>query len=84
MRHRDLRELQRELARHGLSSLGRLESRVLVTLQAVENALEATQPGAAAAADWPPTAETFFHGEAQLQANAGALLGGSAENAASW
>ena len=31
-RHHDLRELQRELMRHGLSSLGRLESRVMVTL----------------------------------------------------
>jgi len=28
-RHHDLRELQLELMRHGLSSLGRLESRVL-------------------------------------------------------
>ena len=36
-RHHDLRELQRELMRHGLSSLGRLESRVLVTLETVES-----------------------------------------------
>ena len=32
LRHHDLRDLQRELMRHGLSSLGRLESRVLLTL----------------------------------------------------
>ena len=41
LRHHDLRDLQRELMRHGLSSLGRLESRVLVTLKTVEAALEA-------------------------------------------
>src|ERR1700759_5817370 len=52
LRRRDLRDLQRDLARHGLSSLGRLESRVMVTLEAVENALAATLSGAAAA-DWP-------------------------------
>ncbi len=40
-RHHDLRALQRELMRRGLSSLGRLESRVLVTLGAVEAALTA-------------------------------------------
>ena len=40
-RHHDLRPLQLELMRHGLSSLGRLESRVMVTLTSVESALEA-------------------------------------------
>src|SRR5215472_14663446 len=35
LRHHDLRHLQRELMRHGLSSLGRLESRALVTLTTV-------------------------------------------------
>ncbi|HET7879500.1 MAG TPA: pyruvate kinase [Acetobacteraceae bacterium] len=79
LRRRDLRNLQRDLARHGLSSLGRLESRVLITLEAVQNALAATLSGAAAA-DWPPSTEAFFRGEAQLQANAGTLLGGSAES----
>ena len=33
LRHHDLRDLQRELMRRGLSSLGRLESRVLLTLK---------------------------------------------------
>jgi pyruvate kinase len=79
-RHHDLRDLQRELMRHGLSSLGRLESRVMVTLQTVESGLAAMLSDATADQGWPPTSERFFRGEAQLQANAGALLGGSAEN----
>ena len=45
-RHHDLRELQLELMRHGLSSLGRLESRVMITLRTVESALEALLSGA--------------------------------------
>jgi pyruvate kinase len=73
LRHHDLRELQRELMRHGLSSLGRLESRVLITLQTVESALAALS-GDAAAAGWPPSTEEFFHGEARLQENTRALL----------
>ena len=80
LRHHDLRELQRELMRHGLSSLGRLESRVMVTLQTVESGLAAMLSDATAEPGWPPTSERFFRGEAQLQSNAGALLGGSAEN----
>ena len=79
-RHHDLRELQLELMRHGLSSLGRLESRVLVTLETVENALAAMLSGTPGVPDWPPSSERFFHGEAQLQANTQALLGGSADH----
>jgi pyruvate kinase len=79
-RHHDLRDLQRELMRHGLSSLGRLESRVLVTLQAVESALAVILSDTSAAADWPPSSEEFFCGEARLQANAEALLGGAADH----
>jgi len=78
-RHHDLRDLQRELMRHGLSSLGRLESRVLVTLQAVESALTAIVSDTSAA-DWPPSSESFFRGEARLQANTEALLGGAADH----
>ena len=40
LRRRDLRPLQRVLMRYGLSSLGRLESRVLVTLDSVADVLE--------------------------------------------
>ena len=41
LRHRDLRALQRRLIPVGLSSLGRLESRVIATLDAVESTLAA-------------------------------------------
>ena len=75
-RHHDLRELQRELMRHGLSSLGRLESRVRVTLEVVEAALEALSSGKTSAA-WPASAETFFAGEARLRENTARLLGGA-------
>ncbi len=80
MRHHDLRDVQRELMRHGLSSLGRLESRVLVTLDTVEAVLAALQCGDLPPPTWPAPAEAFFHGEALLQANAHALLGGQAES----
>jgi pyruvate kinase len=70
LRRRDLRPLQRRLMCHGLSSLGRLEGRVLVTLDAVLGALGA--PGAGA---WPPSERHFFRGEAQLRANAHELFG---------
>ena len=79
-RHHDLRDLQLELMRHGLSSLGRLESRVLITLRTVESALAALLSGAPANPDWPPSAEQFFLGEARLQANTHALLGGTADH----
>jgi pyruvate kinase len=74
-RHHDLRALQRGLMRHGLSSLGRLESRVMITLRTVESALAAVQSGRPPAQDWPPSDAAFFRGEARLQANADALLG---------
>ena len=60
LRHHDLRDLQRELMRQGLSSLGRLESRVLLTLSTVESALGALVSGAHTAPDWPPLSEEFF------------------------
>ncbi|HME24686.1 MAG TPA: pyruvate kinase [Acetobacteraceae bacterium] len=79
-RHHDLRDLQLELMRYGLSSLGRLESRVLITLQTVETALSALLSGKPTGKDWPPSSEQFFHGEAQLQANTRVLLGGTADH----
>jgi pyruvate kinase len=79
-RHHDLRDLQREMMRHGLSSIGRLESRVAVTLRTVEAALEALLSGRSAAPDWPPSDEAFFHGEARLRENTRALLGGSSDD----
>lgn len=79
-RHHDLRTLQRELMRHGLSSLGRLESRVMVTLSCVEAALEGLLDGKPPAPGWPPSADDFFGGEAHLRANTEALLGLAGEH----
>jgi pyruvate kinase len=81
LRHHDLRDLQRELMRHGLSSLGRLESRVLLTLRTVESALGALVSGAHTAPDWLPSNEEFFRGEMQLHTNTQALLGGEPDGA---
>ncbi|MGX1097617.1 pyruvate kinase [Amorphus sp. MBR-141] len=72
LRHHDLRALQRRLMALGLSSLGRLESRVLPTLSAVRAALAAMAGDAPApAAD----AAAFFAGEARLAGRAAQLFG---------
>ncbi len=75
LRRRDLRPMQRSLIALGLSSLGRLESRVLPTLLAVRAAL-------AALADLPresgPGARTMFAGEQRLADRTRELLGASA------
>ena len=73
LRSRDLRVLQRRLMPLGLSSLGRLESRVLPTLDAVIHALsalagEAPVPDAA-------SSEMYFAGEARLIEATDALFG---------
>ena len=63
---------QRELMALGLSSLGRLESRVLPTLQAVRAALAAL----AGREKWAkPDEEAFFAGEKELAARIRALFG---------
>jgi pyruvate kinase len=72
LRRRDLRALQRPLMALGLSSLGRLESRVLPTLVAVKAALAAL---AGLAPEEGPSAETFFAGERRLIERAHELLG---------
>jgi pyruvate kinase len=77
LRHHDLRDLQRNLMRHGLSSLGRLESRVLLTLNIVEAALEASASGKPPPPDWPASYQAFFQGETRLQENTHELLGGA-------
>jgi len=56
-RHRDLRALQRPLMRLGLSSLGRLESRVVPALMAVKAALAALT---GLAPENGPSTETFL------------------------
>ncbi|WP_319517973.1 pyruvate kinase [uncultured Martelella sp.] len=65
LRHHDVRPLQRALMRHGLSSLGRLESRVLPTLDAVLVAL-AARAGRPSAVPLP-SVEDFFAGEERLE-----------------
>ena len=72
LRRRDLRPLQRRLMALGLSSLGRLESRVLPTLLAVRAAL-AAMIGQTADPIQPDS--TFFAGERKLAAQARAIFG---------
>jgi pyruvate kinase len=73
LRKRDHRGLQRELMLRGLSSLGRLEGRVLATLDAAIVALAALagEPTRRRA----PTRRQFFRGEARLRAATAALFG---------
>ncbi|MCS7069646.1 MAG: pyruvate kinase [Meiothermus sp.] len=72
LRKHDLRPLQRELARLGLSSLGRAESRVRENLDAVL----ATLGRVLGLEELPyPTPEDFFAREAQLEAATEELFG---------
>lgn len=73
LRRRDHRSLQRELMLRGLSSLGRLEGRVLATLDAVAVAL-AGLSGCETAAR-APSRRAFFRGEARLRTATDALFG---------
>jgi pyruvate kinase len=79
LRHRDLRALQRPLMRLGLSSLGRLESRVVPTLVAVKAGLAALT---GRAPEKGPSSETFFAGERRLAERTHELLGSSASSRA--
>jgi pyruvate kinase len=72
LRHRDLRPLQRPLMALGLSSLGRLESRVMPTLAAVRDALGALS---GRAPEHEPSSEAFFAGERRLAARTRELFG---------
>ncbi|SJZ73943.1 pyruvate kinase [Consotaella salsifontis] len=73
VRHHDLRALQRRLMWRGLSSVGRLESRVLPTLDALLSVLSAltgvTSPHPA------PNEAEFFAGEVRLDVASDALFG---------
>jgi pyruvate kinase len=73
LRHHDIRPLQRELMRRGLSSLGRLESRVVETLDATIATLAATLRRELAISR--PDEEQFFAGEARLLEAANLLFG---------
>jgi pyruvate kinase len=74
LRRRDLRPIQRQLMMHGLSSLGRAESRVLANIDAVVTALAALQ-GQSAGQLRPPSARQFFRGEARLAIETERLFG---------
>ena len=72
VRRRDLRPLQRRLMVLGVSSLGRLESRVLASLDAVAVVLAAL---AGEAGPPPPSERQFFRGENRLAVNAAECFG---------
>jgi pyruvate kinase len=74
MRRRDLRSLQTELARHGLSSLGRAEANVLATLDAVLRAVAALS-GRPVALEPSLDAPGFDDAHALLEARTAELLG---------
>jgi pyruvate kinase len=71
LRRRDLRDLQDELTLLGLSSLGRLEARVLANLDAV---IAALAPHAGEQAPFP-SARAFYRGERLLERNSAELFG---------
>lgn len=73
LRRHDLRRLQRDLAALGLSSLGRSESHVLATLQAVANALAAL--GAVPPPTVPQSLISISQGDRLLKRNTLELLG---------
>ncbi len=79
LRRRDNRPLQRRLMAHGLSSIGRLESRVAPTFAAVLAALDAITESAPRR-DFPGD-ETFFAGERHLAAATSEILGPPSEGA---
>ncbi|QLF69307.1 pyruvate kinase [Peteryoungia desertarenae] len=73
LRRKDLRILQRRLMALGLSSLGRLEGRVLPTLDAVAHALASLAGREAMVSCQSETA--FFTGESELTKATTALMG---------
>ncbi len=75
VRRHDVRQLQDELVRLGLSSLGRLEAHVMASLQAVLEVLYAlrNQPAPSDILGEPPV--TFDTGDALLAEHANAILG---------
>ena len=82
LRQRDIRGIQRDLVPWGLSSLGRLESKTLSTLEAVIHALTAIvgkQTNDKAASQTPPF-DAFNLGEERLASNTAAILGEKPDN----
>jgi pyruvate kinase len=72
LRRRDLRALQRQLMPYGLSSIGRIESRVLASLETVSVTL-ARLVGRPSGPR--PSAATFFAGEQRLEEAAREVFG---------
>jgi len=79
LRRRDLREIQVELMPYGLSSLGRCESRVQATLEAVEASLSLIA-GESVDRRVYPTPARFFRGERLLRRNTAELFGRAPES----
>ncbi len=75
VRRHDVRQLQDELARLGLSSLGRMEAHVMASLEAVLEVLHALRGDTSprTIAEEPPV--TFETGDALLAEHANAILG---------
>jgi pyruvate kinase len=75
VRRHDVRDLQNDLARLGLSSLGRLEAHVMASLQAVLQVLYALRNRTIPAEFAEATPVTFDTGDALLAEHADAILG---------
>ena len=75
VRRLDVRELQDELARLGLSSLGRMEAHVMASLQAVLEALFTLRHQPVPTDIAAPPSIMFDSGDALLAAHADAILG---------
>ena len=75
LRHHDIRLLQEELAELGLSSLGRTESHVMNTLDAVLKLLHHVAGRPSELPEQQPTYAGFNEGKALLVAHTRALLG---------
>lgn len=78
LRHKDLRPMQRRLMALGLSSMGRLESRVLPTIDAVLQALSALA-GSGGGEGRLRSETEFFAGEQRLEAATELLFGRRAD-----
>lgn len=75
VRQHDIRDLQVDLARLGLSSLGRMEGSVLFTLNAVERALRSLSGTAQSSSPGAPPPTTLDSAAAELASRADALMG---------
>lgn len=76
LRHQDLRGLQDELSQRGLSSLGRCESRVMASLDAVLAMLSSADQKEKEKSEWPEPS-TFTNGFERIQHSAEQIFGPS-------